>query len=100
MQVERTNGSAMALSTVNLNTDVYLVCLTHALSTEKEEIMGLLIGDVSRICVKCSQSTSTRTQVRVFRLNLSLLFQRIILYSISMDNIQGNNLVRLWHTFA
>ncbi|KAK0066502.1 lys-63-specific deubiquitinase BRCC36 [Biomphalaria pfeifferi] len=26
--------------------DVYLVCLTHALSTEREEVMGLLIGEV------------------------------------------------------
>ena len=49
MQVDRTNGNVMALSAVHLNTDVYLVCLTHALSTEKEEIMGLLIGDVSPI---------------------------------------------------
>ena len=37
----------MALQGVYLASDVYLVCLTHALSTEKEEIMGLLIGDVS-----------------------------------------------------
>ena len=47
MQVDRSNGNVMALSAVHLNSDVYLVCLTHALSTEKEEIMGLLIGDVS-----------------------------------------------------
>lgn len=26
--------------------DVYLVCLQHALSTEKEEVMGLLIGEI------------------------------------------------------
>ena len=47
MQVDRSNGNVMALPAVHLNSDVYLVCLTHALSTEKEEIMGLLIGDVS-----------------------------------------------------
>ena len=37
----------MAVSGVNITADAYLVCLTHAMSTEKEEIMGLLIGEVS-----------------------------------------------------
>jgi len=36
----------MALSCVYLAADVYMVCLQHALSTEKEEVMGLLIGEV------------------------------------------------------
>lgn len=36
------------LKKVLLSTDVALVCFQHALSTEKEEIMGLLIGEVSR----------------------------------------------------
>lgn len=36
----------MVLSKVLLSTDVALVCTQHALSTEKEEIMGLLIGEV------------------------------------------------------
>ncbi|CAN8031257.1 unnamed protein product [Ixodes persulcatus] len=31
---------------VNLSADVYMVCLSHALSTEKEEVMGLLIGEI------------------------------------------------------
>lgn len=31
---------------VELSSDVYLVCLAHALSTEKEEVMGLLLGEV------------------------------------------------------
>lgn len=31
---------------VELSSDVYQVCLTHALSTEKEEVMGLLMGEV------------------------------------------------------
>lgn len=35
----------MALRRVDITQDVYLVCLTHALSTEKEEVMGLLFGD-------------------------------------------------------
>ncbi|XP_022671477.1 lys-63-specific deubiquitinase BRCC36-like isoform X2 [Varroa jacobsoni] len=32
------------VSRVNIYSDVYQACLTHALSTEKEEVMGLLIG--------------------------------------------------------
>lgn len=36
------------LNKVLLSTDVTLACVQHALSTEKEEIMGLLIGEVSR----------------------------------------------------
>ncbi|KAG6457395.1 hypothetical protein O3G_MSEX010304 [Manduca sexta] len=34
------------LTKVLLSSDVALVCVQHALSTEKEEIMGLLIGEV------------------------------------------------------
>ena len=33
------------VSRVWLNSDAYLVCLTHAMSNETEEIMGLCIGD-------------------------------------------------------
>lgn len=36
----------MALSCVYLAADVYMVCLQHALSTEKEEVMGLLLGEI------------------------------------------------------
>lgn len=36
---------------VELCSDVYQVCLTHALSTEKEEVMGLLMGEVDLIKV-------------------------------------------------
>jgi BRCA1/BRCA2-containing complex subunit 3 len=32
---------------VRLSEDVYRACLSHALSTENEEIMGLLIGDIA-----------------------------------------------------
>ncbi|GBP30680.1 hypothetical protein EVAR_75901_1 [Eumeta japonica] len=35
------------LNKVLLSSDVALVCIQHALSTEKEEIMGLLIGEVN-----------------------------------------------------
>ncbi|KAG8193354.1 hypothetical protein JTE90_022982 [Oedothorax gibbosus] len=36
----------MALKQVNLSTDVYFVCLNHAMSTDGEEIVGLLCGEV------------------------------------------------------
>ena len=39
----------MPASCVNLESDAYLVCLTHALSTEREEVMGLLIGEVKKL---------------------------------------------------
>ncbi|XP_012967322.2 lys-63-specific deubiquitinase BRCC36-like [Mesocricetus auratus] len=32
---------------VHLESDAFLVCLNHALSTEKEEVMGLCIGELS-----------------------------------------------------
>ena len=34
----------MALSFVRLTTDAMLSCMTHALSTESQEVMGLLLG--------------------------------------------------------
>jgi len=37
------------LQKVELQTDVYMVCLQHALSTENFEVMGLLIGNVCLI---------------------------------------------------
>ncbi|XP_027722478.1 lys-63-specific deubiquitinase BRCC36 [Vombatus ursinus] len=36
----------MAVAAVHLDSDAFLVCLNHALSTEKEEVMGLCIGEV------------------------------------------------------
>ena len=36
----------MMVSLVELEADAYLTCLTHALTTEKEEVMGLLLGEV------------------------------------------------------
>ena len=36
----------MPVNGVYLTADCYSVCLAHALTTEKEEIMGLLIGEV------------------------------------------------------
>ena len=36
------------VNSVHLSSDVYLVCLSHALSTESEEVMGLLLGEVGQ----------------------------------------------------
>ena len=36
----------MSVKCVHIESEAYLVCLTHALSTEREEIMGLLIGEI------------------------------------------------------
>lgn len=33
---------------VELAADVFMSCVTHALSTEREEVMGLLLGEVRR----------------------------------------------------
>ena len=38
--------SAVESLRVRLSSDVYSACLSHAMSTEKEEIMGLLIGEI------------------------------------------------------
>ncbi|THU69679.1 hypothetical protein C4D60_Mb08t16920 [Musa balbisiana] len=37
---------AMSLTSVKMAEEVWLTCLTHALTTETEEIMGLLLGDI------------------------------------------------------
>ncbi|KAK9821977.1 hypothetical protein WJX81_000051 [Elliptochloris bilobata] len=36
----------MPLARVTLSADVFLLCVTHALTTEAEEVMGLLLGDI------------------------------------------------------
>ncbi|XP_014498577.1 lys-63-specific deubiquitinase BRCC36 [Vigna radiata var. radiata] len=36
----------MSLTSVKMSEEVWLSCLTHALSTETEEVMGLLFGDI------------------------------------------------------
>ncbi|OAY66955.1 Lys-63-specific deubiquitinase BRCC36 [Ananas comosus] len=36
----------MSLTAVKMSEDVWLACLAHALTTETEEIMGLLLGDI------------------------------------------------------
>ena len=36
----------MSLTKVKMSEEVWLTCVTHAFSTETEEIMGLLLGDI------------------------------------------------------
>ncbi|XP_068651918.1 uncharacterized protein [Aristolochia californica] len=36
----------MSLTSVKMSEDVWLTCLNHSLTTETEEIMGLLLGDI------------------------------------------------------
>ena len=42
----RVRARAAMVTQVELAADAYLSCLTHALSTEREEVMGLLLGEV------------------------------------------------------
>ena len=46
MTARKLKKSKMAVEAVKIEADAYMVCLTHALSTEREEVMGLLIGEV------------------------------------------------------
>ncbi|XP_021736743.1 uncharacterized protein LOC110703271 [Chenopodium quinoa] len=44
----------MSLTNVKMSEEVWLTCVTHAFSTETEEIMGLLLGDI-----ECSRGGKT-----------------------------------------
>ncbi|XP_072967251.1 uncharacterized protein [Typha angustifolia] len=39
----------MSLTSVKMSEEVWLTCLAHALTTETEEIMGLLLGDIQHL---------------------------------------------------
>eukprot|EP01116_Phalansterium_solitarium_P019984 TRINITY_DN5766_c2_g1_i1.p2 TRINITY_DN5766_c2_g1~~TRINITY_DN5766_c2_g1_i1.p2 ORF type:complete len:350 (+),score=128.36 TRINITY_DN5766_c2_g1_i1:128-1177(+) len=52
----------MSLKRVDISSDVYFVCLSHALTTEIEEVMGLLLGDIEETA---SGSVSHVTAVSV-----------------------------------
>ncbi|KAG6924392.1 BRCA1/BRCA2-containing complex subunit 3 [Chelydra serpentina] len=72
--VGRWGGSAkMAVQAVHLESDAFLVCLNHALSTEKEEVMGLCIGEVdtSRIVHIHSVIILRRSDKRKDRVEIS-----------------------------
>nr|XP_021482010.1 lys-63-specific deubiquitinase BRCC36-like [Meriones unguiculatus] len=47
---------------VHLESDAFLVCLSHALSTEKEEVMGLCIGQLNDDARSDSQLTHAETK--------------------------------------
>lgn len=49
---------------VHLESDAFLVCLNHALSTEKEEVMGLCIGELNDDIRSDSKFTYTGTEMR------------------------------------
>ncbi|XP_071956726.1 lys-63-specific deubiquitinase BRCC36-like [Antedon mediterranea] len=63
----------MAISCVHLKAGAYMVCLTHALSTEREEIMGLCIGevDVNRVVHIVSVIMLRRSDKRKDRVEIS-----------------------------
>ncbi|XP_038604437.1 lys-63-specific deubiquitinase BRCC36 isoform X1 [Tachyglossus aculeatus] len=63
----------MAVQAVHLESDAFLVCLNHALSTEKEEVMGLCIGEVdtSRIVHIHSVIILRRSDKRKDRVEIS-----------------------------
>ncbi|XP_029785751.1 lys-63-specific deubiquitinase BRCC36 isoform X1 [Suricata suricatta] len=53
-----------AVQAVHLESDAFLVCLNHALSTEKEEVMGLCIGELNDDTRSDSKFTYTGTEMR------------------------------------
>ncbi|CAL8318072.1 unnamed protein product [Lota lota] len=63
----------MAISAVHLEADAFLVCMNHALSTEKEEVMGLCLGEmeVNRIVHIHSVIILRRSDKRKDRVEIS-----------------------------
>ncbi|XP_058146966.1 lys-63-specific deubiquitinase BRCC36 isoform X3 [Dasypus novemcinctus] len=53
-----------AVQAVHLESDAFLVCLNHALSTEKEEVMGLCIGELNDDPRSDSKFAYTGTEMR------------------------------------
>ncbi|XP_045673347.1 lys-63-specific deubiquitinase BRCC36 [Phyllostomus hastatus] len=53
-----------AVQAVHLESDAFLVCLNHALSTEKEEVMGLCIGELNDDPRSDSKFTYAGTEMR------------------------------------
>lgn len=63
----------MAVSACHLESDAFLVCISHALSTEKEEVMGLCIGELepSRVVHVHSVIILRRSDKRKDRVEIS-----------------------------
>lgn len=60
------------MNSVQLSSDAYLVCSTHALSTEKEEVMGLLLGEIQEKVVHiCSAYAMRRSDKQPDRVEIS-----------------------------
>lgn len=53
----------MSLSRVVVSWEAFLVCSAHALSTEKQEIMGILIGSWTEQVSKWRSASSTTTSI-------------------------------------
>ncbi|KAB0352966.1 hypothetical protein FD754_017823 [Muntiacus muntjak] len=51
-----------AVQAVHLELDAFLVWLNHALSTEKEEVMGLCIGEKDRVEISPEQLSAASTE--------------------------------------
>lgn len=56
-----------ALQAVHLDSDAFLVCLNHALSTEKEEMMGLCIRELNKDIRSESKFTMPEVMCARFR---------------------------------
>ena len=61
------------VNSVRLSSDTYLACLTHALSTEKEEVMGLLLGEIgeNKVVNICSAYAMRRSDKQPDRVEIS-----------------------------
>lgn len=51
-------GVEMSLTMVKMTEEVWLTCVAHSLSTESEEIMGVLLGDIQVLYSSASCSPS------------------------------------------
>jgi hypothetical protein len=61
----------MSLKEVRIGEEVWLTCLSHALTTETEEVMGLLLGDV-----EVTPKLSSQTPAPLANVSLRLLRSR------------------------
>lgn len=81
----------MSLGKVILDADVYSMCLQHALTTEKEEIMGVLIGDVNELA-ECSMISAMyilhRADKQADRVEISV--EQLVSASTYAENLMNN----------